>query len=444
MSKGLHVIAGITEMRAAMAAVKPAIPSRSTLPVLKCVKIEANARLYLTGTDLSVAVKVPVDGAAIENPGSIAVHAQAFHDILSALGGDEVEMMVDEATTTLVLSTPSSRIRLQGILADEFPPMETGGAGDIEVTLKSDDFAGMIGKVAYAASRDESWPVYTGILVEFSEDELALVATDGYRLSMASAEIETGALPIQLNVPAPSMTMLEKLLGKVSRYGPEGEKFILVIRHRPSQQKRLIEEEAKETKETVSSVGFISKYFEISTQVIDAEFADWRKILPADGRGVTVTALADEVLAGLRLLKVYLPKEDGVVYFRVGDGLTLMSQDIELGAGIHTVQAEHTKSALSAYNWKYLKEAVSSLGTDQVRFELDGEQPNNLPILLRPVGHRRDMSIIMPMRLGERLPPDEAEAPILAETPAAAEYRAAPKDNAPSQSTVPSNVGGDE
>ena len=45
-------------------------------------------------------------------------------------------------------------------------------------------FVETIAKVARSASRDETRPVLTGILVSASGDELRMVATDSYRLSV--------------------------------------------------------------------------------------------------------------------------------------------------------------------------------------------------------------------------------------------------------------------
>ena len=51
-------------------------------------------------------------------------------------------------------------------------------------------FVETVAKVARSASRDETRPVLTGILVSASGDELRMVATDSYRLSVKETKLE--------------------------------------------------------------------------------------------------------------------------------------------------------------------------------------------------------------------------------------------------------------
>ena len=64
-------------------------------------------------------------------------------------------------------------------------------------------FAETIARVARSASRDETRPILTGILVSAAGEELRMVATDSYRLSVKETRLET-SLPggFEANVPA--------------------------------------------------------------------------------------------------------------------------------------------------------------------------------------------------------------------------------------------------
>ena len=75
-------------------------------------------------------------------------------------------------------------------------------------------------KVARSASRDETRPVLTGILVSASGDELRMVATDSYRLSVKETRLEA---PLdgtfEANVPARALQELTRIVQHGARRG---------------------------------------------------------------------------------------------------------------------------------------------------------------------------------------------------------------------------------
>ena len=82
------------------------------------------------------------------------------------------------------------------------------------VTVPAAAFVETIAKVARSASRDETRPILTGILVSAPASELRMVATDSYRLSVKETTLEP---PLEggfeANVPARALQELERLVG---------------------------------------------------------------------------------------------------------------------------------------------------------------------------------------------------------------------------------------
>jgi DNA polymerase-3 subunit beta len=68
-------------------------------------------------------------------------------------------------------------------------------------------------KVARAASRDETRPVLTGILVSANEQELRMAATDSYRLAVKDTALEAPlARSFEANVPARALQELTRIV----------------------------------------------------------------------------------------------------------------------------------------------------------------------------------------------------------------------------------------
>ncbi len=97
----------------------------------------------------------------------------------------------------------SSRFHLRTLRAEDFPtPARAGRRPGRQRARRG--FVATIAMVARAASRDETRPILTGILVSAQGSELRMVATDSYRLSVKETTLDP---PIEggfeANVPAP-------------------------------------------------------------------------------------------------------------------------------------------------------------------------------------------------------------------------------------------------
>ncbi len=80
------------------------------------------------------------------------------------------------------------------------------------LSVPADAFVDTIARVARAASRDETRPHLTGVLVTAEGDVLRMVATDSYRLSVKEAKLDQ-ALPsgLEANVPARTLQELARI-----------------------------------------------------------------------------------------------------------------------------------------------------------------------------------------------------------------------------------------
>ena len=115
-------------------------------------------------------------------------------------------------------SSPARRkFHLRTLPLDDFPKLpEPAGASVMHVPAAA--FVETIGRVARAASRDETRPHLTGVLVSAAGHELRMVATDSYRLSVKETTLEKpvdGTL--EANVPARTLQELSRIAGSGRR-----------------------------------------------------------------------------------------------------------------------------------------------------------------------------------------------------------------------------------
>jgi DNA polymerase-3 subunit beta len=187
------------------------VSTRSAIQTLSGVLLRAgDGAVELQATDMELGVRVKVE-ASPERDGSVVVPGRLLLDVVRALPKDEVS--IEHRTTEQdveVVSGPA-KFHLRTLPLDDFPKLPEAGGGDV-VRVPAKAFIETIGRVARSASRDETRPHLTGVLVSAQERELRMVATDSYRLSVKETQLESpieGSL--EANVPARTLQELSRI-----------------------------------------------------------------------------------------------------------------------------------------------------------------------------------------------------------------------------------------
>lgn len=182
--------------------------TRSALPVLSGVLLQAaDGRLDLFATDMELSIKATL-ATSVEQDGDIVVPARLFTDVVRNLPSETVALEAGESA--LRVSAGRAEFSLNSWPASDFPQTSSF---DMEGSLSigRGPFVETLGKVGRAASRDETRPILTGVLVSLSGNIVKMVATDSYRLAVKETRLDSEiAGEAQAIVPV-------KALGEVAR-----------------------------------------------------------------------------------------------------------------------------------------------------------------------------------------------------------------------------------
>src|SRR5665647_1477658 len=165
------------------------VSTRSALPVLSGVLLQASeGRLDLFSTDMELSIKASLAIAiAIEREGEIVVPARLFTDVVRNLPGGEVVIEAGEAAVKVTAGR--AEFALNAWSASDFPQTSTFDTSEA-FAMGRDPFVETLTKVGRAASRDETRPILTGVLMTILGDTLKMVATDSYRLAVKETKLE--------------------------------------------------------------------------------------------------------------------------------------------------------------------------------------------------------------------------------------------------------------
>ncbi len=158
------------------------LPVRPSAPVLAGLLIETQSDgdgLSLSSFDYETSARATLPADVLEE-GRALVSGRLLADICRSLPNKPVEMSIDGAKVSLTCG--SARFSLQTMPVDEYPslPDMPRASG----TVRSDVFANAVAQAVTAAGRDDMLPVLTGVRIEIEGSDLALLATDRFRLSL--------------------------------------------------------------------------------------------------------------------------------------------------------------------------------------------------------------------------------------------------------------------
>jgi DNA polymerase-3 subunit beta len=181
--------------------------------VLSGILLQAEeGKLTLASTDMEISLRATVPGE-VSGDGAVVVPGRLLTDLVRLLPDETVTLAHEEGEGVLAVSSGSHASRLNVYSAEDFPRLPP-----LDVALHAiaaPALLATIEKVARAASRDESRPVLTGILVKFQGDKLVMAATDSYRLAVKETTLEASGPDLDAIIPARALQELARLAGGV-------------------------------------------------------------------------------------------------------------------------------------------------------------------------------------------------------------------------------------
>jgi DNA polymerase III subunit beta len=206
------------DLLAQLQSVSRVASTRSAVQALSGVQLAATGEgVELRATDMEVALRVPLT-AEVVREGTVVLPARLLLDVARSLpkGADSVSIELRPEQQDVEVIAGHAKFHLRTLRAEDFPPLPNrpDPAGDTVVTVPAAAFVETIEKVAKSASRDETRPILTGILVSANGADLRMVATDSYRLSVKETTLES---PLEggfeANVPARALEELRSVVG---------------------------------------------------------------------------------------------------------------------------------------------------------------------------------------------------------------------------------------
>lgn len=353
------------------------VSSKSQLPILNNILLSTdNGRLKLSATNLELGINYWI-GAKIEEEGQITIPSKEITEFISYLPAGKIDFDVNENNLLKVMS-PKAESTFTTVPASDFPSLplinpETVFEVDISLFTQS------IPQIAFATATDDTRPVLTAILCQFTTDSLSFVATDGFRLSLKTIKLVN---PIEFKNGQEKVTFLipSKSLIEITKLAKTTKKIKIGLTNDGHQ------------------VIFVLDDLEIISRLIDGDFPDYQRLIP-ESFTTKVFINRDEFTQAVKIASVFARESANVVRFNIKSDSTieLTANAPQIGQNKATIEARIEGEPLTiAFNYKFLSDFLSVCKGKEIILELN---ESFTPGLIRDQSDTQFTHIIMPVRL---------------------------------------------
>jgi DNA polymerase-3 subunit beta len=354
--KPLNLVAGVVERR-------------QTLPILSNVLLSLEGtQLSLTGTDLEVELigRVEVEGGGVD--GEITVPARKLVDICKSLpDSSQIEFSVDSGKA--MVKAGRGRFTLSTLPATEFPSVDES-AGDQTLEVAQSVVKRLIDRTAFAMAQQDVRYYLNGMLLELKAGRLRMVATDGHRLALCTANEAVSTGDAAIIIPRKGVLELSRLLDT-----DESIRLVIGSNH----------------------IRAANQQFTFTSKLVDGKFPEYERVLPKSADKTVIGQRLELRQAFTRTAILSNEKYRGVRLKLSADTLDITANNPEQEQAEEVVAVEYQGEELEVgFNVSYLLDVLSVLDGDKIRLSLSDSASS---ALLEEADEGDSLYVVMPMRL---------------------------------------------
>src|SRR5436190_4546226 len=339
---GMKIVVRQDDLAQKLGVVSRAVSTRATVQILSGVLLRAEGgRLHLAATDMELSPRSSL-GAQVDGDGAVVAPGRLLVDLVRLLPDEQVTLEYRAEEGVVRVMCGPTNASLHTYAAEDFPRLpDLDAVGTF--TVDREALLETVSRVARSASRDESRPVLTGILVRFEQGKIVMAATDSYRLSVKETPLEGEAPELEAIIPA-------RALGELGRIAQSGDTVELGVHE--------------------NQVVFAAEDVWLTTRRIDGQFPNYKQLLP-EAFEHDVTIPRTELLDLVRRVSV-MAQRNSPLRLRFAEGeLTVSAQTQDIGEARESVPVQFTGEPLEiGFNAEFLREGIESVSTDEIQLRL--------------------------------------------------------------------------
>ena len=363
----MKIICEGLDLSDAVIKVVKACSSKTTNPILECIKITAkNDGLTLLSTDGEIAIQKKIKAEVLEE-GEIAVPGKYFSDFIKKLENVQIMLSTDGDKLTIKYSDAESVIQLLNV--EDFPNIDMN-ISEKQFSLKQSDLKELVSKTTFCCAQDDSRPVLKGCLIEAQEGVVTFTALDGYRMAVCKRNVISMNADVKFICPARTLNEISRMLSG------DDEEIIIYT------QKGMM---------LVSIDDTI-----LTSRLFDGEFINRNNIIPktfASEIMVNCASLCESVDRASILART---DKNSIIVFDIKEGVANISSNTSIGRINESVKIIlDGKDVNIALNSKFVSECMNAVSDENTRIGFNGPVQ---PCVIYPTNSDSYLYLLLPVR----------------------------------------------
>ncbi len=347
-----------------------AVSTKTSMQILEGLLFDLTDQLTITGYDLNIGITTTID-VDVSQIGKILINAKLLNDILRKLPDEPIYIETDE-NLLATIKCGKAIFNLACTLPDEYPEIPQVML-DNKLEIPQNTLKSMISGTIFSVSDNDIKPIHTGCLFECEENNLTVVAVDGYRLSIRREQIENINAKSKFVVPAFALREIEKIL----------EDSDNTIKIYPDKKHILFD---------VNGVIII-------TRLLEGEFLEYKTAIPTKSDH-SVIINREEMLKSLdRVSLIISERLKNPVRMNFDGDIIKLSCITAIGKSYDECNIEGNIDNLEiGFNNRYISEALRACSDDNIQMNLASALN---PVIFAPVEGNKFTYLVLPVRLRE-------------------------------------------
>lgn len=351
-------------------AISGVLNTKNNLPILDNFLFEIeNDVLTVTASDLDTTMTAQIPLTNVEGEGKIAVPSKILMETFKLIPDTPVVFFIDEENKSMKFTVGQGDYDMPCFSADEYP-----NAKDIEdaslIELKASILHRGITKTLFATSNDELRPGMMGVFCELTPEYISFVATDAHKLVRYRNTEVKADVAISFTLPKKPLIQLKNRLS-----GSEEEVTMLYNTEN-------------------HHICFNFGNFKLYSILIDVKYPNYEAVIPKDN---PISLVVERVPFYNALSRVANFANQSTYQIKMDlseTNLAISAEDIDFSnKAEEKFDGNYQGESLQiGFNSKFLREMISYLETDNIKFDLS--LPNRAG-LISPVTDNQSEDILM-------------------------------------------------
>ena len=351
--------------------VSKAVPTRTTSKIMEGILIIAkDNKLVLSATDTNILIEETIEAEILEE-GEVVIPSKLFTNIIRMLPNENVSIMFNEETKEINVDCKNSTSKIIGFSSDEYPKIKTENINN-NIKLEKELFKSMIQKTAFSASVEDSKGVLTGILLEISENEIKMVAIDGFRMAINKNEVISNERT-EVIVPARLLLDVSKIINTES-----DNEFI-------------------EIKTNENKIVLIFDNTKVIINLLNGDFIKYSNIIPKNN-DINIRVIKNDLAESIERAAILTNEQNhNLIKFRINDKEMELTSLSEIGKINEKVEIIKDGPDIEiGFNSRYLIDLLKVIEDEEIMIYMTNSVS---PCLIKPLTGDKYIYLILPVRI---------------------------------------------